>query len=160
MNNNNNNNNNFSTLQPLVGFGFLRNTPPACFVPLQSLATITAKSIAAHHTVNHLVCGCALLIQENNHSFSILSGIYSLNILIMCPSHLILCVFTNLTMSRPSNSSFNSTLQQFLHSPLCYTGPKIFPNILLVKNLRAFSSSTVSDHISVPQGTTGLTSVL
>jgi len=51
----NNNNNNNSAVQPLVGFGFLHNASPACFVPPQPMTPITAKSITTLLTILYVV---------------------------------------------------------------------------------------------------------
>ena len=54
----------------------------------------------------------------------------------------------------------NYTLQYIIHSTLSHIGPKVFLNILLSKDLRAFSSANVSNHISAAHVTTGHTTVL
>jgi hypothetical protein len=50
------------------------------------------------------------LLLEKKLPFSILLSIHSPDILSSCPNHLILCAFTNRTMSCPLISSFTSAL--------------------------------------------------
>ena len=64
-------------------------------------------------------------------------------ILWICPSHLILCVLMNLTISAPSINLYISKLFRIFHILSILTGPNIFLSICLSKLLRLFSSFVV-----------------
>ena len=82
----------YSQWRALASFTTLFQPSLSSTLPLQPLTHITTLS-------NHLVHGCPLPLFGNNLTFKILLSICSSNIFSTCPSHLILCAFTNFTMS-------------------------------------------------------------
>lgn len=134
----------YSPWWALASFTTLLHPALSSTLPVQPLTPITTSS-------NHLVHGCPFLLLENNLPFNILLGIRSSDILSTCPSHV--------------SSVLSRTLQyhalQSVHLILHYSvfSIHIYP-ILLSKDLRTFSSATVSDHVSAPYVMTGHTNVL
>ena len=63
----------------------------------------------------------------------------------ICPSHLILCAFMNLTISAPSINLSISMLFRILHTLSILTGPNIFLNICL-PNTHSLSYTPVFHH--------------
>jgi hypothetical protein len=78
----------------------------------------------------------------------------------ICPSHLILCALTNLTISAPSINLSISMLFRILHILPILKGPNIFLSICLSKVRRLFPSFVVNVQVSDEYVTTGLIVVL
>jgi ABC-type sulfate transport system permease subunit len=83
---------------------------------------------------------------EYSLPFNILFGIALSSILSKYPKHFILCGIINLTISSP----FNNLFYLILHTFFPITGPYILRIIFLSNILSAFSSVTVSVHVSAP----------
>jgi len=74
-----------------------------------------------------------------------------------CPYHLILLDFITRIILGKDYSSLNSSLCNFLHSPVTSSllGPNMLLNTLFSNTLSLYSSLNVSDQVSHPYRTTG-----
>ena len=126
-------------LQHFVVFRLFSQVSPSysilsCLFPGFHFQLFRSFMVSSCHRCLGLPTG---LVPIGFQSSSFLVGL-AWSILSICPSHLILCALTNLTISTPSINLSISMLFRFHHILSILTGPNIFLSICLSKMRRYF----------------------